>query len=178
MALWGSRQSDLQSRIDDIQTGLAALAGLLGDGASAAGKGAARGARAASDTATDAATSAASNTAAALGPVLSDLSNQIDSVLSAASALTGDIAKRGAKEGKAAYKAVEGTVENNAMMAVVAAAGVGFLIGTMIFGGGAAKRAVSNALPESLGGEPERPQRRRAAARSRTRGRPKRRRAA
>ena len=173
MALWGSRQSDLQSRIDDIQTGLAALAGLLGDGASAAGKSATRGARAAGD----AASGAASDTAAALGPVLNDLSNQIDSVMSAASALTGDIAKRGAKEGKAAYKAVEGTVENNAMMAVVAAAGVGFLIGTMLFGGGAAKRAVSNVLPESLGGEPERPQRR-TPARSKTRGRPKRRRAA
>ena len=173
MALWGSRQPDLQSRIDDIQTGLAALAGLLGDGAAVAGKGAARGARAAGETASD----AASNTAAALGPVLTDLSNQIDNIAASASAITSGLARRGAKEGKAAYKAVETKVEDNAMMAVVAAAGVGFLIGTMIFGGNAAKRAVSNVLPESLGGEPERPQRR-TAARSRTRGRPKRRRAA
>jgi len=173
MALWGSKQSDLQARIDDIQTGLAALAGLLGDGASAAGSKAARGARRASEAAGE----TAQDISGTVSPALSDIADQIDSVIASVGSLTtraGDVAR---KEGKAAYQAVEGKVNENAMVAVVAAAGVGFLLGTLIFGGSAAKRAVSNVLPEALSGDAEQP-RRRAAARSRTRGRPKRRKAA
>jgi ElaB/YqjD/DUF883 family membrane-anchored ribosome-binding protein len=156
MALWGSRQSDLQARIEDIQTGLAALAGLLGDSAGAAGKGAARGAHAAQEAVSE----KAADMSAALGPALADITNQIDHIVSAAS-----------EQGGKAYRAVEDKVENNAMVAVVAAAGVGFLIGTMIFGSGAAKRAVSNLMPA------EQPQRR-AQARSVRRGKPRSRRAA
>jgi hypothetical protein len=86
-------------------------------------------------------------------------------------ALSGRAADTARKESKAAYKAVETKVEDNAMVAVVAAAGVGFLIGSMIFGGNAAKRAVSNVLPDT------KPQRR-PAARNRGRKRPRRRNAA
>jgi ElaB/YqjD/DUF883 family membrane-anchored ribosome-binding protein len=164
MALWGSRPSDLQSRIDDIQNGLAALAGLLGDGASAAGKGAARGAHTAQETVSE----KAADMSAALGPAIADLTNQLDSIMSAASSLTGKAASVAKTEGGKAYKAVEDKVENNAMMAVVAAAGVGFLIGTMIFGAGTAKRAVSGLMPE------ERKPQRRAAAKSRSRPRSRR----
>lgn len=167
MALWGSRPSDLQARIDDIQTGLAALAGLLGDGASAAGKGAARGAH----TAQEAVTDKAADMSAALGPALADLTSQIESIVSSASSITGRAASVAKSEGGKAYKAVEDKVENNAMMAVVAAAGVGFLIGTMIFGSAAAKRAVSGLMPE------EQPKRR-APARSAQRGKSRSRRAA
>lgn len=168
MALWGSRQPDLQSRIEDIQTGLAALAGLLGDGAGAAGKGAARGAHAAQDAVSE----KAADVSAALGPAIADITNQIDSIISTATALTGKAASAASETGGKAYRAVEDKVENNAMMAVVAAAGVGFLIGTMIFGGNAAKRAVSNLLP----GE-QQPQRR-AQARSVRRGKSRARKAA
>jgi ElaB/YqjD/DUF883 family membrane-anchored ribosome-binding protein len=167
MALWGSRPSDLQSRIDDIQTGLAALAGLLGDGANAAGKSAARGAHTAQETVSE----KAADMSAAIGPALADLTSQIENIVSSASAITGRAASVAKAEGGKAYRAVEGKVENNAMMAVVAAAGVGFLIGTMIFGSGAAKRAVSNILP---GEQP----RRRAAARTVRRGKSRSRRAA
>jgi ElaB/YqjD/DUF883 family membrane-anchored ribosome-binding protein len=162
MALWGSRPSDLQARIDDIQTGLAALAGLLGDSASAAGKGAARGAH----TAQEAVSEKAADMSAAIGPALADITNQIDSIVSTASSLTGKAAAAASEQGGKAYRAVEDKVENNAMVAVVAAAGVGFLIGTMIFGSGAAKRAVSNLMPA------EQPQRR-AQARSVRRGNPR-----
>lgn len=163
MALWGSGRSssDLQSSINDIQAGLSALAALLGHGASAAGDTAARGARAAQETAGE----TANDVSATLGPVLSDLKRQIDNVVSAAGAITGRAATTVGREGKQAYKAVEGKVEDNAMLAVVAAAGVGFLIGTMVFGGGAAaKRAVTAISPES-----QRQPQRRAAAKSRTR---------
>jgi ElaB/YqjD/DUF883 family membrane-anchored ribosome-binding protein len=154
MALWGSRQSDLQSRIDDIQTGLAALAGLLGDGAGAAGKSAARGARAAQDTASHAAHDAADT----LGPLLNDITGQIDNVLSLAG-----------REGKQAYKAVESKVSDNAMVAVVAAAGIGILIGSIFLSGGA-KRAVSALTPQN-GSTPQR--RTKAASRSRPKSRRK-----
>lgn len=169
MALWGSRHSDLHSRIEDIQAGLAALAGLLGDGAGAAGKGAARGAHAAQDAVSE----KAAEVSATIGPALVDLTNQIDSIISAASSLTGKAAAAASETGEKAYRAVEHKVENNAMVAVLAAAGVGLLIGSMIFGGGAAKRAVSNLMP------PEKPQQqRRAPARSVRRGKPRSRRAA
>ncbi len=165
MALWGSKQSDLHARIEDIQSGLSALAGLLGDSAGAAGKSAARGAHKAGEAAGE----AAHGVSDAITPALTDLANQIDSVLMSVGSLTGHAADVARKEGKAAYKAVEGKVNDNAMIAVVTAAGVGLLVGAMIFGGGAARRAVANVLPESLGGEPERPQRRRPAqARSKT----------
>jgi ElaB/YqjD/DUF883 family membrane-anchored ribosome-binding protein len=167
MALWGSRQSDLQARIEDIQTGLAALAGLLGDSAGAAGKGAARGAHAAQEAVSE----KAADMSAALGPALADITNQIDSIVSTASSLTGRAAAAASEKGGKAYRAVEDKVENNAMVAVVAAAGVGFLIGTMIFGSGAAKRAVSNLMPA------EQP-RRRVQARSVRRGKSRSRRAA
>ena len=136
MALWGSRQSDLQARIDDIQHGLSALAGLVGDRAGDAGRSA--------------------------GPVLNDLKSQFDGIVSAASGIAG----RAGREGRHAYRAVETKVEDNAMMAVVAAAGVGFLIGSLLVGGGA-KRAVAALTPETE--EPPQRQPRRAAARSRTR---------
>jgi ElaB/YqjD/DUF883 family membrane-anchored ribosome-binding protein len=168
MALWGSRQPDLQSRIEDIQTGLSALAGLLGDGAGLAGKGAARGAHAAQEAVSE----KAADMSAALGPAIADITNQIDSIISSASSLTGRAASVASEQGGKAYRAVEDKVENNAMMAVVAAAGVGFLIGTMIFGGSAAKRAVTNLIP----GE-EQP-RRRAQARTVRRGKPRSRKAA
>jgi ElaB/YqjD/DUF883 family membrane-anchored ribosome-binding protein len=167
MALWGSRPSDLQARIDDIQTGLSALAGLLGDGASAAGKGAARGAH----TAQEAVTDKAADLSAAFGPALADLTSQLDSILSSASAITGRAADVAKAEGGRAYKAVETKVDSNPMMAVFAAAGVGLLIGTLIFGSGAAKRAVSSVLP------PEQPAKRRPPART-ARAKPRARRAA
>ncbi len=147
---------------------LAALAGRLGDGASAAGKGAARGAH----TAQEAVSDKAADRAAALGPAIADPTTQLDTIMTAASALTGKAASVAKTEGGKAYKAVEDKVENNAMMAVVAAAGVGFLIGTMIFGSGAAKRAVASVMPA------EPPAKRRLPARSARSGTPRSRRAA
>src|SRR5688572_26020975 len=101
MALWGSRPSDLQSRIDDIQTGLAALAGLLGDGANAAGKSAARGAHTAQETVSE----KAADMSAAIGPALADLTSQIENIVSSASAITGRAANVAKTEGGKAYRA-------------------------------------------------------------------------
>jgi ElaB/YqjD/DUF883 family membrane-anchored ribosome-binding protein len=170
MALWGSSgQSDLQSQIDDIQNGLAALGSLLGSGASQAGKTAARGARSAGETVSD----TAGDVSAAVGPMLNDLRSQFDNLVGIAGAVTGGLAKRAGKEGKVAYKAVEEKVEDNAMMAVVAAAGVGFLIGAMLLGGSAVARR--SAQPQAQA-KPQ-PQKR-AAAKSARRGGARRRKAA
>lgn len=155
MALWGSRQSDLQARIDDIQTGLSALAGLLGDGAGAAGKSAARGARAAQDTASHAVHDAADS----ISPVLHNIAGQIDSALASAG-----------RGGKHAYKAVESKVGDNAMVAVLAAAGVGVLIGSLLLNG-SARRAVSSLASPTQPAPQRRPK---AASRARAKGRSRR----
>ena len=142
MALWGSRQSDLQSRIDDIQNGLSALAGLLGNKVDAAGH-------------------SAHEAADKLGPLLHDITDQLDSALT--------VAKR---EGRDAYKAVETRVSDNPMIAVAAAAGVGLLIGSLLFNG-RAKRAVSSlsSLAPQAQNTPQR--RTKAASRSRAKSRRK-----
>ena len=61
------------------------------------------------------------------------------------------------REGKQAYQAVEEKVEDNAMLAVVAAAGVGFLLGAMLAGGR------SEAPPTAANTQSRTPARRRAA---------------
>lgn len=113
MALWGPRQSDLQSRIDDIQSGLSALAGLLGNRVDAAGR-------------------SAHDAADSLGPLLHDITDQLDSALA--------VAKR---EGRHAYKAVETKVSENPMIAVAAVAGVGLLIGSLLLNGRAKRAVSS-----------------------------------
>lgn len=143
MTLWGSRPSDLQSRIDDIQNGLSALAGLLGKRVDAAGE-------------------SAHEAADRLGPLLSDITDQIDSALS--------VAKR---EGRHAYKAVETRVSDNPMIAVAAAAGVGLLIGSLLLNGRARRAvsslstAVGGNSPNAQQRRPKAASRRRGGGRSR-----------
>ena len=143
MALWGSRQSDLQSRIEDIQSGLSALAGLLGNRVDAAGH-------------------SAHQAADSLGPLLHDITGQIDSALA--------VAKR---EGREAYKAVETRVSDNPMIAVAAAAGVGLLIGSLLLNGRArrAVSSLSSLAPQPQSTPQRRPKAASRSRSSRGRGR-------
>ncbi|MFC5069476.1 hypothetical protein [Flaviflagellibacter deserti] len=154
MALWGrSNQTELQSRIEDIQAGLSALGDLLSGGLDRAGEEATRGARAARKSAGE----TADELTTALAPVASDLRHQIEALTSIVSAATGAFAKKAGREGKQAYQVVEEKVEDNAMLAVVAAAGVGFLLGAMLVGGR------TEAPPKAANTQTRTPARRRAA---------------
>lgn len=172
MALWGSsRQSDLQSQIEEIQNGLAALGSLIGGTASQAGKSAMRGAHDAGEHVSD----KASDMVSALGPLLGDIRSHIDNLSDAAGALTSNAAKRTAEEGKLAYRAVETKVSDNPMLAVAAAAGVGFLIGSLLLGSAAARRTMANAASAAAPKPQAQP---RASARTTARGKTRKSRAA
>jgi ElaB/YqjD/DUF883 family membrane-anchored ribosome-binding protein len=125
MAIWGrSRPNELQDRIDDIQAGLVALGELLGGGASTAARAAKTGV-----------TETASDLSSALMPVASDLKTQLEGLASLVAAFTGGLAKKAGTGGKQAYDVVEEKVEDNAMLAVLAAAAVGVLVGAYFLGG-------------------------------------------
>jgi ElaB/YqjD/DUF883 family membrane-anchored ribosome-binding protein len=149
MALWGtSRASDLQHRIDEMQQGLASLSEMVGSSATRAGKQARSGAHQAQAAVSE----GTGDVASSIVPVLSDLGKQIEALLSVVTAITGGFARKAGKESRQAYTAVEETVENHAMLAVLAAAGVGFLLGAAVVGGAAAARSAQQ--PQVTGRRP------------------------
>lgn len=138
MALWStSRTGDLQHRIDELQSSLNSLSESAGASAARAGKQASRSAHQAQEAVSEGATDVVSS----IVPVLSDLGRQIEAVLSLVTSVTGGFARKAGKESREAYSAVEQRVEKNAMLAVLAAAGVGFLLGAAVVGGAAAARS-------------------------------------
>jgi ElaB/YqjD/DUF883 family membrane-anchored ribosome-binding protein len=144
MAFWStSRTSDLQARIDELQSSLTELNHLVGEGAETAGKRVAKTAHAVEARAS----SSAHDALSAISPLIGDLGRQLEGILSAVTALSGSfsgLARKAGKESRAAYNTVETKVEDNAMVAVLAAAGIGFLIGAAVGGTAAAQRRPRN----------------------------------
>jgi ElaB/YqjD/DUF883 family membrane-anchored ribosome-binding protein len=144
MAFWStSRTSDLQARIDELQSSLTELNHLVGEGAETAGKRAVKTVHAVEARAS----SGAHDVLSAVSPLLGDLGRQLEGILTAVTALSGSfggLARKAGKESRAAYSTVETKVEDNAMVAVLAAAGIGFLIGAAVGGTAAAQRRPRN----------------------------------
>lgn len=122
MALWGrSPSSDISASIEDLQSRLNALGAYIEDQAGAAGHQALRRSR---GTASDLA-SLGTSAAEALRGQFDDLGGRIQGLASTAA--------RGARrQSSQAYGAVEERLEDHAVTAVVAALGVGFLLGALV----------------------------------------------
>ncbi|MGQ4274389.1 hypothetical protein [Terrihabitans sp. B22-R8] len=141
MAFWStSRASDLQTKIDDIQHSLAALSDIVGSNADQASKRASRGLHRVEERVQ----SGAHDISSSVVPMISDLGRQIETLLSVVTSVTGGFARKAGKESRQAYNTVEEKIEDNAVLAVLAAAGVGFLLGAAVVGSATASRSSNN----------------------------------
>jgi ElaB/YqjD/DUF883 family membrane-anchored ribosome-binding protein len=123
MTFWGrsSPSNDISARIEDLQSRLNALGGYLEDQAETAGHHALRRSR-----------SAASDLASFGSSAADTVRGQLDDLTGVVQGLTASLARGARKQSSQAYGAVEERLEDHAVAAVVAALGVGFLLGALV----------------------------------------------
>lgn len=122
MAFWSrSTAEDIQDEIEHLQGRLASLTSSIGQNAERGTREFRKSASSAADHARD-----------QLNETAGELKQQLDGLLSAVQSTSTALARDAREKGSLAYHNVEEKLEDNAMVAVAAALGIGFLLGTLL----------------------------------------------
>lgn len=122
MAFWGRSTSEqIADEVEHLQDRLATLTSAIGRNAERSTRGLRHSAASGADSAQH-----------QLGETAHELKKQLDGLLSAVQSTSGALARDARERGSLAYHNVEEKIEDNAMIAVAAALGVGFLIGALL----------------------------------------------
>jgi ElaB/YqjD/DUF883 family membrane-anchored ribosome-binding protein len=122
MAFWSrGTADDISDEIEHLQGRLASLTSAIGRNAERSTRGLRQ-----------SASSTAGNAQDQLSSTAHELKNQLDGLLSAVQSTSGALARDARERGSLAYHNVEEKLEDNAVIAVVAALGIGVLLGTLL----------------------------------------------
>lgn len=122
MAFWSRNTADdIQDEIEHLQGRLAGLTSNIGESAERNMRGLRKSAATTADHARD-----------QFHETAGELKHQLDGLLAAVQSTSSALAKDAREKGSLAYHNVEEKLEDNAVVAVAAALGIGFLLGTFL----------------------------------------------
>lgn len=122
MAFWGRSTSEqIADEVEHLQDRLATLTSAIG-----------RNAERSTRELRHSAAAGAESAQAQLGETANELKQQLEGLLGAVQSTSGALARDARERGSLAYHNVEEKLEDNAVIAVVAALGIGFLLGSVL----------------------------------------------